>query len=495
MHTKGELAGQPFVLEPWQEQQIVRPLFGWKRADGTRRYREAYIEIPKKNGKSTLAAGIALLLLFADGEAGCEVYSAAGDKEQARIVFNDAKLMRGASPELRKRSRAYKDTIVAHATASKYQVLSADAPTKHGLNPHGIVFDELHVQPNRELWDTLTTGGAARRQPLTVALTTAGVDRHSICWEKHDYALKVLDGSIPDPSFLAVIYAAEETDDWRAPATWAKANPNLGISVKEAFLQDQVKKADDSLAYLNTFKRLHLNIWTESVTRWISPDRWTACGAVFDPEMLVGRACYGGLDLSTTTDITALELLFVPDEPEGLLYTLSKFWCPQDAIALRARRDRVPYDVWAQQGYLTPTSGNVVDYDRVRQDVRGLAERYRIREIAYDRWNASQLVTQLQEDGATMVPFGQGFASMSAPTKELEKVIVGGRLRHGSNPVLTWMSANIVIAKDAADNWKPTKAKSSGRIDGMVALVMALGRSMTGASGPSIYESRGVTVL
>ena len=479
VHTKGDRAGQPFILERWQEDEIVRPLFGWKRADGTRRYREAYIEIPKKNGKSTLAAGIALFLLFADGEMGGEVYSAAGDKDQARIVFNDAKLMRGASAELRKRSRAYRDTLVVHATASRYQVLSADAPTKHGLNPHGILFDELHVQPTRELWDTLTTGGAARRQPLIVAITTAGYDRHSLCWEKHDYAMKVRDGSVTDPAFLAVIYAAGEQDDWREPATWAKANPNLGVSVKIEYFRDQLKKAEESLAYLNTFKRLHLNIWTESLTRWLPPDRWAACGGAVDAAALAGRRCYAGLDLSTTTDITAFELLFPPEDAEGLWILLSHFWCPEAAIQLRARRDRVPYDIWVQERVLMATAGDVVDYDVVRTGVRELALRYRIQEIAYDRWNASQLVTQLQEDGATMTPFGQGFASMSAPTKELEKLIIGEKLRYGDHSILRWMAANVVLAKDAADNWKPAKNKSTGRIDGMVAAIMALGRAMT----------------
>lgn len=454
----------------------MRPLFGWKRADGTRRYREAYIEIPKKNGKSTLAAGVALFLLFADGEVGAEVYSAAGDKEQARIVFRDATGMRAASAELRRRSRAYKDTIVSHLTASRYQVLSADAPTKHGLNAHGIVFDELHVQPNRELWDTLTTGGAARRQPLTIALTTAGVDRRSICWEKHDYALKVRDGEVEDLAFLPVVYAADEADDWRDPTVWAKANPNLGVSVKPDWFRDQVTKAEESLAYLNTFKRLHLNLWTESVIRWLPPDRWLACAGAGDRAALEGRSCFAGLDLSTTTDVTALVLLF--PGADGVYDILPFFWAPSAALRLRARRDRVPYDVWAQQGHLEATEGNVVDYDVIRERVRDLADRYRITEIAYDRWNASQLVTQLQGDGATLVPFGQGFQSMSAPCKELEKLVIGAKLRHGNHPVLSWMAANTVLVTDAADNWKPAKNKSKERIDGIVALLMALGRAM-----------------
>ena len=489
------------MLDPWQRDRIVRPLFGWKRVvDGVpraqwpRRYREVYIEVPKKNGKSTLAAGIALYLLAADKEQGAEVYSAAGDKDQAAIIFEVAKSMRLASTELRKRSRAYKSSIVVHTLNASYKVLSSDAPTKHGLNPHGIVFDELHVQPNRELWDTLTTGVAARSQPVTVALTTAGYDRHSICWEKHEYALKVLDGSIDDPTFLAVVYAADEKDDWRDPAVWAKANPGLGTSVTVEYMHAQVMKAEASLAYLNTFKRLHLNIWTENLVRWLDAEKWKACNGRTPLDDLAGRECWAGLDLSTTTDITALALLFPPeDEAAGAYDVLVYLWAPEESIRLRSQRDRVPYDIWEQQGHLMKTEGNVVDYDVIRGFIRDeLAVRYRIREIAYDRWNASQLVTQLSEDGATMVPFGQGFASMNMPTKELETLVNAGRLRHGGHPALSWMAGNVVLQKDPTDNWKPAKNKSSGRIDGVVATIMALGRAI--AKEPAAPEPR-ITVL
>jgi phage terminase large subunit-like protein len=486
------------VLEPWQRDEIIRPLFGWKRVRADlprerwpRRYRTVYVEVPKKNGKSTLAAGLALYLLFADGEDGAEVYGAAGDKDQARIVFDLARDMRVASPELRKRSKAYKNSLVVHSTASTYKVLSADAPTKHGFNAHAIIFDELHVQPTRELWDTLTTGVAARRQPVTIALTTAGYDRHSICWEVHEYARKVRDGALKDPEFLAVIFAADGGDDWRAPSTWAKANPSLGVSVQPEYFQGQITKAEDSLAYQNTFKRLHLNLWTESLVRWLDADRWQACAAAVPMDDLLGRDCYAGLDLSTTTDITAYVLLFPPRTAEEPYVLVPHFWAPEASIRLRATRDRVPYDVWAQQGQLFKTEGNVVDYDVVRAFIRGSTGRFRIREIAYDRWNATQLVTQLLDDGAPMVPVGQGFQSLSAPTKEFEALVVSGRLRHGGHPVLTWMAGNVVIAKDPADNWKPTKQKSSGRIDGIVAAIMALGRAIVQADErPSDHYAR-----
>lgn len=495
MHVKGEHAGRPFILEPWQQDELVRPLFGWKRPDGTRRYREAYVEIPKKNGKSSLAAGIALYLLFADGEPGAEVISAAGDKDQARIVFGDAKAMRAASAELRKRSKAYKDSIVVHATGSTYRAVSSDAPTKHGINPHGIMFDELHVQSDRELWDTLVTGIASRRQPLAVALTTAGYDRRSLCWEKHEYARKILEGSLEDPAFLAVIYAADAAADWRAPATWRKANPNLNVSVKESYLRDQVRKAEESLPYQNTFRRLHLNVWTEQAQRAIDMDSWNAGAEPLDVEALRGRRCFAGLDLASTTDVAAFVLLFPPlteDEPYQIV---SRFWVPAENLVARVKRDRVPYDVWMQQGLLEATEGNVIDYDVIRQRIREDGDRFDIREIAFDRWGAVQLTTQLQGDGFTVVPIGQGFHGMAAPTKEFLSLVAARRLVHGGHPVLRWMASNVSVKQDAAGNLKPDKGASAEKIDGVVALIMALARAIVQPEMRSVYESRGVLVL
>ena len=260
-HSKGEWAGRPFQLEQWQKDQVIRPLFGWKRADGTRRYRRAYIEIPRKNGKSTLGAAIALALLYIDSEPGAEVYSAASDREQAAIVFNEARAMVETSPELLRRSKPFRRSIVVPGTRSSYRVLSADAPHQHGLNAHGIVFDELHTQPDRELWDVLNTSTGARRQPLVVMLTTAGYDRESICWEQHEYARQILQGIVQDDSFFACIYGAEESDDWLDPATWRKANPNLGVTISLDYLEGEARRAQISPAYQNTFRRLHLNQW------------------------------------------------------------------------------------------------------------------------------------------------------------------------------------------------------------------------------------------
>ncbi len=495
VHSKGEWAGLPFKLEPWQRDYIIRPLFGWKRPDGTRRYRTAYIEIPRKNGKSTLCAGIALYLLFADGEPGAEVYSAAADREQAAIVFDEAKSMTAASRELSKRSTVYKRSIVSKADRCVYKVLSADAFTKHGLNAHGIIFDELHAQPNRDLWDVLKTSTGARRQPLTVAITTAGYDRNSVCWEQHEYARQVLDGTIEDDTFFAYIAAAGPDDDWQDPEVWAKANPGLGATVKAEYLENEARVAAQTPAYQNTFRRLHLNQWTQQETRWLSIDAWDKCAKPVDAESLGGQVCYAGLDLASTTDIAALVLVF-PDgeEPEGY-DVVPFFWIPGDNILDRVRRDRVPYDAWVRQGHVIATDGNVIDYRAILVKLDELAQRFDVREIAYDRWGASKLVQELQDGGLEVVPFGQGFASMSPPTKELLNLILSERIRHGGHPVLRWMANNMVVRQDPAGNVKPDKSKSTEKIDGMVAMIMAMDRAARNSDAGSVYEDRGLLTL
>ncbi len=495
VHVKGEWAGEPFLLLPWQR-EIIRDLFGWKRPDGLRRYRNAYIEVPRKNGKSNLAAGIALYLLFMDDEPGAEIYSAAADRDQAAIVFDLAKRMVEASPPLETRSATFKNSIVVGDRS--YQVLSADAYTKHGLNAHGVIFDELHAQPNRDLWDVLNTSTGARRQPLVVAITTAGYDRESICWEQHEYARQVAEGIIEDDSFYPAIFAADEADDWLDEAVWHKANPSLGATVKLDYLRREAKRALQSPAYQNTFRRLHLNQWTSQETRWLPMERWRAITTLVDAAALEGRACYGGLDLASSSDIAAFVLVFPPDDADGLYMVLPYFWIPADNIVERGRKDRAPYEAWARDGWLTATPGNVIDYAYIQQTIESLAERYDIREIAFDRWGATQISTALEGAGLTMVQFGQGYRSMSLPTKEMLRLVLGGRLAHGNHPVLNWMADNLVVDTDAAGNVKPNKKKSREKIDGMVALIMALARALLHGQrkgGRSVYEERGLRTL
>lgn len=490
-HTTGEWRGEPFVLADWQADQIVRPLFGWKRADGTRRYRTAFIAVPRKAGKTTLAAGLALYAAYADGEPGAQVINAAADREQARLCFDVAKQMVESEPELLARSEVYKNAITIPESGSSYRVLSSEAFTKHGLNCHFIGADELHCWPGRELWDTLVTSTGARRQPLTVVTTTAGYDRHSLCFELWDHARKVRDGIIRDDSFLPVLFEAGEEDDWKDPATWQKAHPGYGITVKREYFEQECAKAQATPAYENSFRRLLLNQWTEADVRWIGLDAWDGCkGELPD---LTGAECWGGLDLASTTDISALVLAF----PVGdKLVLVPHFWVPEDRMSERVRRDRVPYDQWAAKGLLRTTRGAVTDYDQIRADIGELAELYRIREIAFDRWNASQITTQLAGDGLEMVGFGQGFASMSGPAKELDRRIVGRELLHSGHPVLRWMASNVAIEMDPAGNIKPSKKKSTERIDGIVAACMAVGRWQQAEAAPvDPYASRGLVFV
>ena len=494
VHIEGPMAGQPFVLEPWQR-QIVRDLWGWKQVDGRRRYRKVYLEVPRGNGKSTFAAGLALLLLAVDGERSAKVYSAAADKPQAAIVFETAEKMVAASPFLAPRIKPYRNrTMEFPESGSRYITLSSDAYTKHGLNPHGIVFDELHAQPNRELYDVLNTAMGKRRQPLMIMITTAGYDRNSICWEQHEYARQVAEGVIDDPTFYPAIWAAGEDDDWTAPATWRKANPNYGVSVREEFLRQECITALASPAYQNTFRRLYLNQWTSQESRWLDMRAWDACGQA--PPDLAGRACYGGLDLATTTDVAAFVLCFPPAKEGEPYWLLPHFWVPGDNMIERVRRDRVPYDAWCRDGLMSATSGNVIDYGVIERDIITLGVKYQIKEIAFDRWGAAQMSQNLTAAGFEMVQMGQGFASMAAPTKEMLRLVLGHQVGHGANPVLRWMADNLVVEQDAAGNVKPSKAKSREKIDGMVAAVMALDRATrNGGEAASVYEERGVLTL
>lgn len=493
-HTKDPYAGQPFLLKPWQE-RWVRDIFGTFNADGSRQYRTAYVEIPRKNGKSEIAAAVALYLLFADGELGAEIYSAAGDREQASIVFNVAAAMVRQEPILNGACRIYDSTkkILVPATNSIYQVLSAEHSTKHGFNASGIIFDELHAQPSRDLWDVLTTSGGTRRQPLIFAITTAGYDQNSICWEQHEYARKVAEGVVNDPTFYPVLFSAPQDADWTDPEVWKACNPALGDFRDYNELAAACERAKEVPAYENTFRRLYLNQWVKQESRYLPMMAWDACDGSVDAEALRGRQCWAGLDLASSVDVAAFVLAFEGEGEEVLV--LPYFWVPAENIGARARTDKVPYDVWARQGLLKATPGNVIDYATIRHDINELSKVYEIREVAFDRWGAVEMSQNLTEDGFTMVDFGQGFKDMSPPTKELLKKVLGGKLRHGGHPILRWMADNLVVGTDPAENVKPLKNKSTERIDGMVALIMALARLSVKAPGSVYSEERGIIAL
>lgn len=492
-HTKGKFASESFDLRPWQT-RIVKKLFS-VRKDGLRQYRTCLLMLPRKNGKSELAAAVALYGLLGDGEVGAEVYSAASDKDQAALVFNVAAQMVRNDPELLGQCEIVdsQKRIVHRKSGSFYRAISSEAFTKHGFNASMVVYDELHVAPDRELWDVLSTSMGAREQPLMFAISTAGFDRHSILYELYDHGRKVLEDPTLDPTFLPILYEAPQDADWTDEKVWHQANPALGDfrSIEEMRVAAQRAKAIP--AQQNTFRRLYLNQWTEQDERWIDLATWDRGEAPVDVEALHGRPCYAGLDLASTKDVTAFVLVF-PDE-DGGYDVLPYFWVPRDTLHERVIRDRVPYDRWLADEHLLATDGNVCDYDVIREAIRELSERYDIREIAYDRWGATQLVTQLQADGATCVPFGQGFGSMAAPTKELDKLVAEGSLRHGGHPVLRWMAGNVATEQDAAGNLKPSKKKSREKIDGIVALIMAVDRATRNTGTTSIYDHDGAEVF
>lgn len=497
-HTKGTWAGKPFELIDWQE-QIIRDLFGILKPNGYRQFNTAYVEIPKKQGKSELAAAVALLLCCADGEERAEVYGCAADRQQAAIVFDVAADMVRMNPALKKRCKilASQKRLIYEPTNSFYQVLSADAYSKHGFNVSGVIFDELHTQPNRKLYDVMTKGsGDARTQPLYFLITTAGTAEHSICYQVHQKALDIMEGRKHDPRFYPVIYGADREEDWSDPEVWKKANPSLGVTVAMEKVQDAYNSAKENPAEENTFRQLRLNQWVKQAVRWMPMDKWDACAFPVDPNQLRGRPCYGGLDLSSTTDITAFVLVFPPlDDSEGFSL-LPYFWIPEDNVDLRVRRDHVPYDVWKQQGYLQTTEGNVVHYGFIEHFIDDLGKKYHIREIAFDRWGAVEMVQNLEGMGFTVVPFGQGFKDMTPPTKELMRLTLEKKIAHGGHPVLRWMMDNIYIRTDPAGNIKPDKAKSTEKIDGVVATIMGLDRAIRNEdNGDSVYDGRGLLML
>ncbi|WP_353065898.1 terminase large subunit [Arcanobacterium hippocoleae] len=502
-HTKGRWAGAPFELIDWQE-QIIRDLFGTLKANGARQFNTAYVEIPKKMGKSELAAAVALLLTCADGEERAEVYSCAADRQQASIVFEVAADMVRMCPALSRRVKilASQKRIIYTPTNSFYQVLSAEAYSKHGFNIHGVVFDELHTQPNRKLFDVMTKGsGDARTQPLYFLITTAGTDTHSICYETHQKALDILEGRKHDPTFYPVIYGADADDDWTDEKVWRKANPSLGITVDIDKVRAACESAKQNPAEENSFRQLRLNQWVKQAVRWMPMDTWNTCNQPVHLDDLEGRVCYGGLDLSSTTDITAFVLVFPPENPmdEAEPYIVAPwFWIPEDNLELRVARDHVPYDLWQRQGFLETTEGNVVHYAAIEKKIEQLSHRFNIRQIAFDRWGAVQMTQNLDAMGLTVVPFGQGFKDMSPPTKELMKLVLEKRIAHGGHPVLSWMVDNIHVRVDPAGNIKPDKQKSTEKIDGVVALVMALDRAIrcgTDDGSSSVYDERGLLVL
>lgn len=470
-HVKGEMAGRPFLLEDWQR-RWVREVFGPQTRDGRRKVRTALLGVPRKAGKSTLSAALALYLLVADGEPGAEVYAVAGDRDQARNVFDAARMMVEASPMMGRHLKVCRNWIEFSGGNGLFRVLSADGRRQHGLNPHGVIFDELHVQPTPDLWEAMTSGMGARSQPLTIAITTAGHDRQSICYELFDYGRRVESGQVDDPAWHFRWFGADESDDWTDRKVWAKAHPNLGVSVRDEFLESEFRQAVAQPSRQNTFRRLYLNQWTSADVRWIDLGLWDEnAGLSIDESELAGRECFGGLDLASTSDFAALVWLF--PEGDGRFDVLCRFWLPRAAVERRSQM-RPHLEAWERDGWLTVTDGDVIDYDAIRHQVDLDAQRFSVREIAHDPWNATQLVQQLSDGGLTVWPIRQSITALTGPSKELERMLGDRLLRHGGNPVLRWMADNVVATSDSAGNIKPDRKKSTEKIDGIAALVDAI---------------------
>ncbi len=489
VHTKAEWAGQKFDLINWQK-FVVGSIFGWLRDDGYRRFRHAFVSTARKNGKSELEAGIGLYGLLADGEEGTEIYSAATKRDQAKIVWGQARRMCELSPLLRKRVGIHQNNLHVTSTASKFEPLSADDKTLDGLHVHMALVDEVHEHKDDQVIVKLETATGARRQPLVYETTTAGVNRHSVCYEHWRFCEQMLDGSLPAEAtdhWFAFIATLDVEDDWRDEAVWIKANPSLGVTPRLETLRRSVSEAEASPARQNSVRRLYLNQWTEQVTRWLSVERWASLERGVDYDALRGRRCYGGLDLARVNDLSALCLLFPPVEAGEPWIAIWRCWVPEEDIVMRADRDRVPYPLWRDQGWLETTPGNVTDFKFIQAAIVDLSGIYDIQEIAYDRTFAGELVTNLMDEGVPLVEFGQGFYSMGPPCSELERLIIGGEIAPENNPVARWAASNVTVRADPAGNIKPDKERSTERIDPIVALVMALGRAQLGFDGGGSY--------
>lgn len=496
-HIKGEWRGTKLRLRPW-EKKIVRDIFGWVDEKGFRKYRTVYIEVPRKNGKTTIASAIGLYLLAGDDEPGAEVYSAAVDTDEAKLTFTPAKEMVAKIPALARRLEVFESSlrIVYQETGSFWQVIPGKVPGNWGLNAHGILFDEIHAQPNSDLWDALTTSITVRRQPLIVAITTAGWDKHSLCWRLHQRAVRAIRNPDSDPTFYGVIFAAGEKDDWKLERTWKKANPNYGVSIKPAYFRGELKRALEEPTYENTFKRLHLNIWTQQATRYIPMETWYKL-----PKPEEGfannmkRLAFGGLDLSTIQDISSYALLFIPT-PELPFWDLKIwFFCPEARIEYRSRKDRVPYEEWARSGLLIATPGNAIDFDFVEGIVLQSKTQHKIARIGYDRWGATQISQHLDSAHIEVIPVNMNYSGLSAATKMLLQLILAGTFRHGDHPILNWMADNLAVKTDPSGNVKPAKDASAEKIDGIVAVVCALAAyintDISKLKKESVYRTRG----
>lgn len=492
--------GKPFKLQQWQ-QEVLSDVYGTINAEGYRQYNYAYLEIPKKNAKTTTIAALAVYHLVCDGNEG-QIYCCAADKGQAMLVYKAALSMIEQSKPLKSLLKVTdsKKEIKNKHTGTVMKVLSAEAYTKHGINPTVVIFDELHAQPNRDLWDVMTFGaGASRKEPLWWVITTAGddPDRHSIGWEIHEYAQKVQQGDIVDPSWYSKIYSAPEDADIYDEQTWFKANPSLGVTISIEAVRKEALTARNSPASERLFRWLRLNQWV-SVKKvgWLPLTLWDTTQGDWSIADLIGKQCYAGLDLSSTGDLTAISLLFPPQDEIEEWRVIFEGWIPDEKIKERGIRDGVPFDRWVKDRWIHATPGNAVDYDFVEARIVALSKQFDIIALCPDPWNSQMLTQRLSKEGLNIVEIPQTMAFMSPAMKESERMLKTGHLTHDKNPVARWCFGNINIATDGNENIKPMKNKSKDRIDLIVAMINAMAMAVrNGDTARSSYDERGVISL
>ena len=491
-HTKGEWAGRKFILEPWQ-QFVIWNIFGWKLADGTRRFRYVYIEIARKNGKTALSAGIGLYMLFADGESRPEVYSAATVKDQAKICFADAVEIVKAT-DLKNYITPYRNSIVYELKGGQFKPLSSDYGTHDGLNPSCGIIDEFHAHKDSGMFDVIKSAFGARRQPLMFIITTAGFNKAGACYTYRDNVIKVLRGVNQDDTLFGMIYTLDSNEEWDNPKMWIKSNPNFGVSLSVDYLAGEIKDAKNRPEAVRNVMTKNVNLWVDAEKTWILDEVWQKCDGLSRVEDLQGCDCWGGLDLSNVSDITAFVLLF---NENNRFQLLPFFWIPEEKMLEKIRKENINYDHWVRQGFVKVTPGNITDYDFVKADILKIAADYNLKSTAYDRWNSSQTIIDLSNEGLTFNPFGQGYGSMSAPTKQFEALVLSEQIEHFGNPVLRWMLSSTLVKTDPAGNIKPDKEKSTQKIDGIVASIMALGEWMTDQANDDSnpYNDRGLLTL
>lgn len=482
-HTKGRWRKRPFDVLPWEEHQVLRPLFGRLRADGTRQYRGAWVEVGKKSGKSELAAGIGLNCLLNDREPAAEVYIGAVDSDQAGLIFTAAAAMVRASPKLRSRCEiltSRKRILVTSGPAegSVLEALASDADSADGKSPSCVIFDEVHRYKNRDFYDTLIRSTAAREQPLVIRLTTAGTDLESLGGKEHEYARRVLEGIVEDPELLVVIWAAQREADFRDWRSWREANPSIGTTVSWEYFEAEARKAAEDPSQENSFRRFHLNQWVSQESRWMPMDKWRAAGGRWSQQQLVDElkraACWGGLDLSQTRDLSSAGFILPPQQGSDVFKVLWRFWMPEENVEAASRRDHVDYGLWIRDGWIRTTPGEAIDYDTIERDLRADALRFGLQALAYDPTFAWQLAQHLMAAGIEMYAVRQGYETMSSPTADMLELVKKRRFEHGNNPVATWMADNMVVEQDSIGRWRPSKRRATSRIDGIVAAIMGL---------------------